>query len=207
MGGKYRLLTVEVKSALFSDKKGGRCYVKVSTHKENQLKTSKINIRTEEWKQKFVFVVPSNESSSLRFEIFKAGTIFLSPDYLVGVAEYKLDTEEEETVYDTYREYDTDTDTDGYLSCSHFMEWPQKTDTGLDELCAPDHELKVSTSLKIWKRKIIKGKLDVEIVMEKNTSIVGGFNWKCFGMKYKDFMMEDINGSPGGWAALMCSYA
>ncbi|MCD7460750.1 hypothetical protein HAX54_044331 [Datura stramonium] len=37
---KYRLPTVKVKSAQFDVKKKGKCYVRVSTHKDNQLKTS-----------------------------------------------------------------------------------------------------------------------------------------------------------------------
>ncbi|KAF3620093.1 hypothetical protein FXO38_32564 [Capsicum annuum] len=177
---KYRLLTVEVKSAKFDAKRKGKIYVKVSTHRENQLKTSKIKICTmQQWSQKFVFVVPSNETSSLRFEIFKAGK-FLSRDSLLGVAEYKLDNgreEEESAVYDTDTELksDSDGDEDYRSTCSNFG---------------------VSESLKIWREsdKISKGELNVEIELGENPSMVGDFNWKRFGMKYKDFMMEETTG-------------
>lgn len=177
---KYKLLTVQVKSAQFDVKKKGKCYVKVSTHKENQLKTSKIKMCTnQQWSQKFVFVVPKNGSSSLRFEIFKAGK-FLSRDSLLGVAEYRLDSESEEeesAVYDTDTEYKSDSDGDG--------------DEDYPSFCS---NFRVLESLRIWRcgsDKISKGELNVEIELGKNPSMVGDFNWKRFGMRYKDFMMEE----------------
>lgn len=188
---KYKLLTVEVKSAKFDVKKKGKYYVKVSTHKENLLKTSKIKMCTnQQWREKFVFFVPSSESFSLRFEIFKAGK-FLSLDSLLGIAEYRFDSlsgERESAAYDTDTEYKSDSNGD----------------------CDEDHpsfcsKFRASKSLKIWRYgndcRISKGELYVEIELGKNPSMVGDFNWKRFGMKYKDFMMEE---STRGYGACMC---
>lgn len=110
---KYRLLIIEVKSVVFNDIKNGRCYVKVSTYKDNQqLKTTKMNMAGTKLQcaQKFVFVVPCDRIPHLRFEIFRAPNKFL-PYSLVGVVEYVLWYNEgviqgvEETT-----EYDSDRD-------------------------------------------------------------------------------------------------
>ncbi|KAL3349149.1 hypothetical protein AABB24_022340 [Solanum stoloniferum] len=193
MPAKYKLLIVEVKSAQFDVKKKGKYYVKVSTHKENQLKTSKIKMCTnQQWSQKFVFVVPSSESFSLRFEIFKAGK-FLPLDSLLGVAEYRFDSESEEeesAVYDTDREYKSDSDGD------------RDCDEDYLSLCST---FRASESLKIWRYgsdyRISKGELYVEIELGNNPSMVGDFNWKRFGMKYKDFMMEETS---RGYSGCVC---